>query len=146
VTIRALGRACAKTNLSKNHQLSQSSFGDKEYKRSIKRENEAADTLANEGYKVEQNPLGHGNKDPDYRIEGKIFDCYSPKSDNPRSILGHIADDKIGKKQTERIVLNLADSNVKRHSLRQALNDNPIAGLREIIIVDKNNNIIRFFP
>ena len=117
-----------------------------EYKRSIKRENEAADLLANEGYKVEQNPVVGGVKDPDYRIEGKIFDCYAPKTDNPRSIITHIADEKIGKKQTERIVLNLVDSDVKRHALRQTLKDAPIDGLKEIIVIDKYNNIIRLFP
>jgi hypothetical protein len=43
-------------------------------------------------------------------------------------------------------VLNLADSDVKRHALRQTLNDAPIDGLKEIIVIDKYKNIIRFFP
>ena len=101
-----------------------------EFKRSIKRENEAADTLANEGYKVEQNPVVKG-KDPDYRIEGKIFDCYSPKTNNARSIAKHVSD-KVAQKQTKRVVLNLADSDVQRHMLRKTLNDNPIGGLKKL--------------
>jgi hypothetical protein len=115
-------------------------------KASIRRENEAADILANEGYKVEQNPKVPGGKNPDYLIEGKVFDCYAPQSDNARSILSHIANDKIGKKQTERIVVNLEGSRVQRHMLRKALNDNPIDGLKEIILIDKNKNVVRFYP
>jgi hypothetical protein len=47
--------------------------------RALIRENEAADVLAKYGYVVEQNPTMPGSKNPDYLIEGKIFDCYSPR-------------------------------------------------------------------
>nr|WP_243141736.1 MULTISPECIES: hypothetical protein [unclassified Pseudoflavonifractor] len=49
-------------------------------RRSITRENEAARTLAQWGYAVEQQPETGGAKKPDYRIEGRIFDCYSPQA------------------------------------------------------------------
>jgi len=59
--------------------------GDKQ--RSIRRQNEAADALAYVGYKVENCPtieesdnLGKGKDAPDYRIEGLVFDGYSPIS------------------------------------------------------------------
>ena len=44
-------------------------------------ENEAATTLAPAGYQVQQ----LGGKNPDFRIEGKIFDCVPPESENPSS-------------------------------------------------------------
>ncbi|WP_218031493.1 CdiA C-terminal domain-containing protein [Paenibacillus kobensis] len=53
---------------------------DKDNIRALERENEAAEILAKNGYKVEQNPnVPNTTKNPDYKIEGKIFDCYSPK-------------------------------------------------------------------
>jgi hypothetical protein len=55
--------------------------------RSIERENESAIILANAGYNVEQNPTVSGDKNPDYRIEGRIFDCYAPSTKNFRNII-----------------------------------------------------------
>ena len=72
---------------------------DSETKRGLGRENESADLLADAGYNVHQNPKVTGDKNPDYLIEGRIFDNYAP-----------------------------------------------ISGLQEIILIDKNKNIIRFYP
>lgn len=64
--------------------------GDKN--RAIERQNEAARVLAWAGYRVENSPKIETDdqldkaKDPDYRIEGRIFDCYAPPDhyvDNP---------------------------------------------------------------
>jgi len=114
-------------------------------KRSVELENNAADTLANSGYRVEQNPKVAGDKKPDYRIEGEIFDCYAPNSSNPRNIVNQI-NRKVGDGQADRIVLNLEDSGVTRPQLREALSQYGSKDLKEIIIVDKNGNIVRFFP
>lgn len=55
--------------------------------RDLKRQYEAAKALAYAGYRVENNPTLtdddirsgiRANADPDYRIEGIIFDCYTP--------------------------------------------------------------------
>src|SRR5262249_19471024 len=89
-------------------------------KRSLQLENEAADTLANAGYKVEQNPKLPGAKNPDYLIEGEVFDCYSPNTSNARNIVNTI-NKKVGEGQADRIVLNLKDSGVTRHELREAI-------------------------
>ena len=114
-------------------------------KRSVELENEAADKLANAGYKVEQNPQVPGAKNPDYRIEGEIFDGYSPHTSNASTVRNEIAL-KVSEGQADRIVLNLTDSNLTRFQLRQELAQFPIPGLKEIILIDKIGNIVRFFP
>ncbi|MBN6040057.1 hypothetical protein [Amycolatopsis sp. 195334CR] len=118
---------------------------DAETKRSLQRENESATTLAKAGYKVEQNPDVPGDKNPDYKIEGEVFDNYAPKTANARNIASEIQG-KIDKEQTERVVLNLADSNVDPEKLRAQLRDWPIEGLKEIKVIDKNGNVVNFYP
>lgn len=112
--------------------------------RSDIRENEAADTLAQSGYDIEQNPSVPGSKRPDYRIEGKIFDNIAPKTDNPRSIWSR-AKDKIDEQQTERVVLNLDDSAVDIDVLRAQFADWPIEGLQEVLVV-RGGQVIPLFP
>jgi hypothetical protein len=82
----------------------------------IKKQNESADIMAKSGYKTEMlptdtNPSGHGNgygisadTNPDYLIEGKPADCYSPNGSDI-TIIDRIGDK--AKKQAENIVLNL---------------------------------------
>ncbi|MPZ83815.1 MAG: hypothetical protein GEV28_26855 [Actinophytocola sp.] len=114
-------------------------------KRSLQRENESAQTLARQGYDVEQNPTVPGNKNPDYKIEGEVFDNYAPSGSNPRNIAANIQE-KIDSGQTERVVLNLADSNVDPDALRAQLRDWPIEGLKEVVVIDKNGNVLNFYP
>jgi hypothetical protein len=114
-------------------------------KRSLELENKAADTLANAGYRVEQNPKVPGDKKPDYLVEGEIFDCYSPNSSDARHIINQV-NRKVGEGQADRIVLNLEDSGVTRHELREALSQYGSPDLKEIILIDQNSNIVRFFP
>ncbi len=116
-----------------------------DFKRGIKRENESADILADAGYKVEQQPVTTGPKNPDFRIEGRIFDNYAPTTDNARGIVDGIAK-KVHSDQADRIVLNMSDTNVQRNELRQALNQNPVSGLKEILMVDKLGTIVHFYP
>lgn len=75
---------------------------------SLEKENRAAEILAINGYVVKQNPEIEGTeKKPDYKIEGVVFDCYSPaKSTAARNIVSAI-DKKVRAGQTQRIVLNL---------------------------------------
>ncbi|MGH3896729.1 MAG: hypothetical protein ACRDTA_00460, partial [Pseudonocardiaceae bacterium] len=58
--------------------------------RSLNRENDSAEILARAGYDVEQNPSVPGDKEPDYRIEGLIFDNYAPTTGNVRNIADRI--------------------------------------------------------
>ncbi|MGK7923974.1 MAG: hypothetical protein AB4290_01750 [Spirulina sp.] len=117
---------------------------DEETKRSLKRENESAIALAKAGYNVEQNPDVIGRKQPDYKIESNIFDCYSPKTANAYNIVDAIAS-KINSGQAERIILNLGDSKVSLRKLRQQLIDLPISNLKEILII-KDGTITSFYP
>lgn len=114
--------------------------------RGHKRENEAARTLADNGYHVEQNPspLPNGKK-PDYKIDGKYFDCYSPSNSSPRNIASYIEREKVRKGQADGIVLNLDDSHVTLEALKKQLMDFPIAGLREIIAV-RAGQVLPLFP
>ena len=119
---------------------------DRETVRSLTRENEAADTLAKNGYKIEQNPKVDSGRKPDYRIEGEIFDCYSPKEASPRNIASNIAG-KIDAEvpQTRRIVLNLDDWSGNVGDIIEQINKYPIPGLREVIVV-KDGVVTPIFP
>jgi hypothetical protein len=118
---------------------------DKETKRGLKRENESARTLAENGYDVEQNPpIKSNGKRPDYKLNGEYADCYAPKTDNPRSILDTVAA-KVNEGQAHRIILNLEDSQVTLEALKKQLAENPIADLKEIIAI-KGNKIILLYP
>ena len=113
--------------------------------RSLHRENESAEILAENGYHVVQNPtIATTTKNPDYLINGKIFDNYAPSTSIARNIASEMTK-KLKKGQTERIVLNLIDSDVSLNALTKQLVDYPILGLKEILII-KDNTIIKFFP
>lgn len=114
--------------------------------RAFTRENESADILAKNGYKVEQNPNVAGTtKNPDYRVEGEVMDCYAPTAKNPRSIATGIQK-KVDEGQADRIVLNLSDSEVDVAAMRKQLNDWPIEGLKEVTVIDKSGNVVSLYP
>lgn len=119
--------------------------GSPENQRSLKRENESAKTLAENGYDVLQNPpRNEAGKDPDYKIEGKYFDCYAPARDDP----GRIRDDisrKVKKGQADHIVLNLDDSGMSTDDLKSVLERRPVSGLQEIKIV-KDGKVVDYYP
>jgi hypothetical protein len=113
----------------------------------LQRENESAEVLEKAGYHTEQNPSKLPNgKEPDYLIEGKIFDNYAPTIDNPRSIVSYIEKNKILTGQADRVVLNLTDSSVDLDTMRAQLHDWPIKGLKEVIAIDKQGNILHLYP
>lgn len=106
-------------------------------------ENQAAEALARKGYAIEQLPTVKGPlKNPDFRIEGKIFDCYTPQGNNIRNIMDNVAE-KVQEEQAARIVLNLNYSEVTLEALRTELMKNPIRGLREIIVL--RNGVVAHF-
>ena len=67
--------------------------------------------MAQHGYDVEHSPQVPGSRNPDYKINDKVFDCYSPSGGNARNIAREM-EKKVEKMQTERVVLNLRDSAV----------------------------------
>ncbi len=132
--------------VSKGRKTKISSKDNLETIRSLTRENESADILAKIGYDVEQNPKVDGPKNPDYKINGKVFDNYSPGANkSPRGIMSKI-EDKIISGQTERIVLNLSDWKGNINDLIKQIKDWPIKGLKEIIAIDKDGNIFHLYP
>ena len=119
------------------------------------KQNESAELLSQAGYDVEyqpritaddlkNNPSLKPDKKPDYRIEGKIFDCLA--TNTPRALNIHTKISyKVNDGQTARIVLNLDESPVSLDDLRQVLTDTPIKNLEEVIVI-KDKKIIHFFP
>lgn len=117
--------------------------------RALTRENEAADALARQGYVVEQNPSVSGSKNPDYLIEGEIFDCYSPKGGTRARNIASGMQRKVDAGQTKRIILNLYDwlcSGGNIDDLIKQLNDWPIEGLEEVKIINQFQEVIDIYP
>jgi hypothetical protein len=117
---------------------------DPENLRSAQRENESARILAENGYDVEQNPASINRKKPDYKLNGEYADCYAPSTSEPFNIVRSIAK-KVNEEQATRIVLNLDDSQVALEALRTMLLENPIAGLKEIIML-RGGRIVLVYP
>ena len=114
----------------------------KENIRSLNRENESAQILSKSGFNVEQNPIVAGIKDPDYRINGEVFDNYAPKSGNVRNIHSEVKR-KVTSGQTTNVVINISDTTVSVPAIQQQLTKWPIMGLDKVIVVDKSGNAIR---
>lgn len=118
--------------------------GNKEAIRALTRENESADILAKNGYDIKQLKQVKGKASPDYSIEGKTFDCYSPSTTSNKGVR-----DTISKKvntQAERVVLNIQDWTGDLESFRKYLKEDPITDLKEILVINKDGSIIHFFP
>lgn len=121
---------------------------DEATRRSLERENEAAGILAREGYEIEQNPKVDGtSRNPDYRIEDELADCYSPdKKTSVRNIASTIEEKVIEKGQANRVVLNLKDWNGNIDEIVGQLTKYPIEGLDEVIVITKENKVISIYP
>ena len=125
--------------------------------RSLTRENESADILAEKGYRVEQNPSTDGRTmrdgspnatDPDYIIEGEYFDSYAPgigANGEPKTTRGvwSEVEKKVEREQAERIVLNLDDWDGDFDALKTQFDDWPIENLEEVIVI-KDGEILNF--
>ncbi|PLS76560.1 MAG: hypothetical protein CYG61_01630 [Actinobacteria bacterium] len=70
------------------------------------------------GYDVEQKRPVRKAKSADYLIEGRIFDNYAPSTPKPRS-LWRTVQANVDAGQTERVVVDLADSPVTASQLRR---------------------------
>jgi hypothetical protein len=112
--------------------------------RALEQENESADILSKHGYQVEQNPKVPGRKNPDFRIEGAVFDNYAPTTSSPRSIWTTVQQ-KVVSEQTRRIVLNLSEGGADLNKLKAQFDQWPIEDLEQIIVV-KGSTVIRFWP
>jgi len=121
--------------------------GDAETQRGLTRENDSARILSQNGYHVVQNPRGlHDISNPDYEIEGKIFDSYAPSANkSPRGIASYIQEEKLDKLQAHRIVLNLQDWAGDLSALKKQFTDWPIEGLDEMLVIGKDGKVSRLF-
>ncbi len=108
-------------------------------------ENDSADVLSDAGYKVEQNAkVPDTTKNPDLLIEGKVFDVKSPNGPRPRNAASEI-EKAVKDGQADRIVLNLEDAKFTPEEMKKQLDDWPIEGLKEVIVV-KDGQAIPFWP
>ena len=123
----------------------------------IKKQNETANHLADKGYNIKMlDEIDGGNgygkiegSNPDFLIEGNVFDCYAPKPDGKlQSIIKEIAGKT--KKQSGRIVLNLDNfpdeyvAEITETILRKANPDGDLKRLEELILV-RNGRVTRIF-
>lgn len=116
---------------------------DPETVRSLTRENDGAQILADSGFHVEQNPvLLNTNKKPDYKINGEVFDCYSPSGSSVTNMHGKV-ERKILEEQTESVVINMADTSATFEAVKKQFMDWPIPGLKKIIVIDQFGKITR---
>ncbi|MDT0528283.1 hypothetical protein RM555_04640 [Micromonospora sp. DSM 115977] len=130
---------------------------DDEGRRPLELENECADIVASKSYRVHQNPTrqeiadarlrtgdsGNPNKDPDYLIEGHVFDCYSPTLGKPvRGVWSEVRA-KVDKEQTQRVVLNLHDWHGDLAALRRQFDTWPVERLKELVAVTPSGAIMQ---
>ncbi|WP_306839440.1 hypothetical protein [Catenuloplanes nepalensis] len=124
-------------------------------------ENSAAVKLADAGYQIEQNPskadvaqarqdhgdFGLPNKNPDYLIEGRVFDAYSPTSANkPIHSLALEVAAKVNAGQTQRVVVNLEDWGGDVSALQRHFHDSPVPNLKELKIINPAGDIMQVVP
>jgi hypothetical protein len=128
-------------------------------RRSIEMEDSAAAVLARQGWRIKQNPTpaevaqarrdtgdtGNPDSNPDYLIEGRVFDALSPTkpTKSPRNIWSEVEDKVIVKQQTQRVVVNLEDWRGDLAALRKQFADWPIDGLKEVKVITSNGEIFQ---
>ncbi|MEK8020164.1 MAG: hypothetical protein VSS75_025105 [Candidatus Parabeggiatoa sp.] len=125
--------------------------GNKDNKRSLQHENESADILVENGHHVEQNPFTRADdnirkgKQPDYRINGEIFDNYAPNDKADVEQIRNEISRKVKRGQTYRVVLNLEDNDVPIKDIETMFKiRKPVLNLQQLIIL-KNGEILELF-
>ena len=76
-------------------------------------------------------------KDPDYIINGEIFDNIAPITPSPRNIWSRV-EEKVNAEQTSNVIINLKDSSVDLNALKLQFKDYKISGLNKVVIIDKS--------
>jgi RHS repeat-associated protein len=108
--------------------------------RALTLENQSAVILSENGYNVVQNPVVTGPKNPDYLINGEIFDNYAPSTGNIRNIASNV-EAKVLSGQANNIVVTLIDSSATPAALKSQLTNYPISGLKTVIVVDQTGGV-----
>jgi hypothetical protein len=134
---------------------------DARVRRSLERENDVAVLLADRGFRVKQNPTpseveqarqatgdtGNPESNPDYLVEGRVFDCYAPDATKaPRGIWSEVHNKVVLKRQTQRVVVDLQGWRGDMAALRQQFGDWPIERLKEVRFIGPEGTVGRLFP
>ncbi len=131
-----------------------------EARRSLNRENSVATLLAAEGYRTTQNPskaevaearaingdTGTPSSKPDYLLEGRVFDCYSPKPTTTVRNIWSYVEDKIQREQTQRVIVDLKEWKGDMADIGQQFHDWPITKLKELKIITPADKIVQILP
>jgi len=106
--------------------------------------------LARAGFDLEQLPRSTKARSPDFKIEGRVFDNYSPTAARPRNIWANLNEDKVNPRgrppQARRIVLNLSDTPVELSDLRAQFRNYPMPNLEEVIAITGEGEIVHIWP
>ncbi|MFD0518130.1 CdiA C-terminal domain-containing protein [Paractinoplanes durhamensis] len=126
-------------------------------RRSLELENEGAVTLAAQGYRVHRNPslaeavrarqatgdVGRPESEPDYLVEGRVFDCSAPGAGTSVRNVWSGVRKKVRKRQAQRVVVHLGDWDGDIAELRQQFDDWPIADLKEVKAILPDGSVIQ---
>jgi hypothetical protein len=108
-------------------------------------QNRTAATLARAGYRIRQLPRHHDAPSPDFDIEGRTFDCYTPKAETAAESVRSMLRNKAKKAQASRFVVNLDRSRLEASDIRRRLLAFPPSRVREVLVL-KNGIITRIWP
>jgi Contact-dependent growth inhibition CdiA C-terminal domain len=114
-------------------------------------------TVARAGYRIEQNPTpadvaqarqvagdtGDPRRNPDYLIEGRVFDCSAAHPETSVRSIWSAVRKKIREEQTQRVLLNLEGWNGDLTALRRQFDDWPISGLKEVKAITADGHLIQ---
>ncbi|GAA4588440.1 hypothetical protein GCM10023107_09420 [Actinoplanes octamycinicus] len=95
-----------------------------------------------------QNHDDHGDpgKEPDYLIEGRVFDCYSPNPATSTRNAWSYVEDKVQREQTQRVIIDLKEWRGDLSSIAPQFHNWDIPGLKEVKIVTPDEEIIQILP
>jgi hypothetical protein len=100
---------------------------------------EAARVLARAGYRVRRLPQTEEGANPDYEVEGRIFEGYSPnKGTSVTAVVTRMR--KKSKRQATRFVVNLDRGGLDAADVREHLIAARPSRLREVFVV-KNDSV-----
>jgi hypothetical protein len=133
---------------------------DDDVRRSLERENSGAVLLADRGHQVRQNPSaddiararqatgdsGRPESRPDYLLDGRVFDCYSPSQHKGVRGIWTEVGKKIRAEQTQRVVVNLEDWGGSLPDLRRQFAGWPMERLKELKVITPEGDIVQIIP
>lgn len=106
---------------------------------------EAAELLAEAGYRVELDPIVDGDENPDYRIDGRLFHYYRADSDDIDDLVTGLAATVRGQR-ARRIVADLSGTVFTLADLAARLRQQPtIPGLDEVVAINYDGYAIPVF-